>query len=98
MHWFGSLVAGSKAVLLKGTKPSLIIETASQEHCTIVWLLVPWAQDILDAIDRGEFEINDYALSQWRLMHIGAQPVPPSLINRWKKNYVICKPCVLCHV
>ncbi|MBR6707906.1 MAG: AMP-binding protein, partial [Clostridia bacterium] len=25
----------------------------------------------------------DYHLSQWRLMHIGAQPVPPSLIKRW---------------
>ncbi len=83
MHWFGSLVAGSKAVLLKGTKPELILKTASEEQCTIVWLLVPWAQDILDAIDSGEVDLSEYALSQWRLMHIGAQPVPPSLIKRW---------------
>ena len=87
MHWFGSLYSGSKAVLLKGVKPKSIIQTVSDEHCTIVWLLVPWAQDILDAIDRGEINLDDYELGQWRLMHIGAQPVPPSLINRWKKIF-----------
>ena len=87
MHWFGSLQAGSKAVILKGTKPEFILKAASEEHCTIVWLLVPWAQDILDAIDSGEVDLNDYQLDQWRLMHIGAQPVPPSLIKRWKKVF-----------
>ena len=84
MHWFGSLVSGGKAVLLKGTKPKNVIETVSDEGCTIVWLLVPWAQDILDAIDRKEIDLSAYKLDQWRLMHIGAQPVPPSLIKRWR--------------
>jgi len=84
MHWFGSLIAGSRAVILRGTKPEWILETVSAEKATIVWLLVPWAQDILDAIDRGDLKLEDYELSQWRLMHIGAQPVPPSLIKRWK--------------
>ena len=87
MHWFGSLLSASKAVLLKGIKPEWIIKTISEEKCTIVWLLVPWAQDILDAIDRGEINIGDFELSQWRLMHIGAQPVPPSLIKRWKERF-----------
>ena len=87
MHWFGSLYSGSKAVLLKGVKPRSIIETVSEEGCTIVWLLVPWAQDILDAIDRGDIRLEDYELEQWRLMHIGAQPVTPSLISRWKKVF-----------
>ena len=87
MHWFGSLYSGSKAVLLKGIKPKTILETVSDEGCTIVWLLVPWAQDILDAIDRGDIDLSNYQLSQWRLMHIGAQPVPPSLIARWKKVF-----------
>ena len=84
MHWFGSLISGSKAVLLTGTKPQSILSAVSSEKCTIVWLLVPWAQDILDAIDSGKVNLADYELSQWRLMHIGAQPVPPSLIKRWK--------------
>ncbi len=87
MHWFGSLYSGSKAVLLKGVKPKFILETASQEQCSIVWLLVPWAQDILDAIDRSELKLDEYNLSKWRLMHIGAQPVPPSLIARWKNIF-----------
>ena len=87
MHWFGSLLSGSKAVLLKGVSPKWILQTASEEQCTIVWLLVPWAQDILDAIDRKEVNLEDYKLDQWRLMHIGAQPVPPSLIQRWKKVF-----------
>ena len=86
-HWMGSLVAGSKAVLLKGTKPESIISTISKEHCTIAWLLVPWAQDILDALDRGDLKLEDFDLDQWRLMHIGAQPVPPSLIRRWKEYF-----------
>ena len=87
MHWFGSLLAGSKAVLLRGVKPEWILRAISDEGVSIVWLLVPWAQDILDAIDRGEVRLEDYELDQWRLMHIGAQPVPPSLIQRWKKHF-----------
>ena len=86
-HWMGSLIAGSKAVLLKGTSPEIILNAISQEHCSIVWLLVPWAQDILDCLDRGDLKLSDYQLDQWRLMHIGAQPVPPSLIRRWKEYF-----------
>jgi len=87
MHWFGSFLSGSKAVLLRGVTPEWILKTVSEEQITIVWLLVPWAQDILDAIERGDVKLEDYNLSQWRLMHIGAQPVPPSLIQRWKKYF-----------
>lgn len=87
MHWFGSLLSGGRAVLLKGTKPNYILDAVSKEKCTIVWLLVPWAQDILEALDSGELKLEDYELSQWRLMHIGAQPVPPSLIKHWKKYF-----------
>lgn len=87
MHWFGSLISGSRAVLLRGVSPKWILETASLEKCSIVWLLVPWAQDILDAIDRGDIKLNEYDLGRWRLMHIGAQPVPPSLIHRWQESF-----------
>jgi acyl-CoA synthetase (AMP-forming)/AMP-acid ligase II len=87
MHWFGSLLSGSRAVLLRGVKPEWILQAVSEERATIVWLLVPWAQDILDAIERGECRLGDYRLDSWRLMHIGAQPVPPSLIRRWKQVF-----------
>ena len=87
MHWFGSLLVGGKAVLLKGTKPEWIMKAVSEEKCTILWLLVPWCQDILDALDRGDIKLENYELDQLRLMHIGAQPVPPSLIKRWKSYF-----------
>lgn len=87
MHWFGSLLTAGKAVLLRGVKPSWILKAVSEEKATIVWLLVPWVQDILDSIDRGDLKLDDYRLSQWRLMHVGAQPVPPSLIKRWKQMF-----------
>ena len=61
-----------------------ILRAVTEEKCTIVWLLVPWAQDLLDAIDAGRVDLSQYRLDQWRLMHIGAQPVPTSLIARWK--------------
>ena len=87
MHWFGSLFTGSRAVILKGNSPKAILDAVSWEKCTIVWLLVPWAQDILAAIERGDVSLKDYQLSQWRLMHIGAQPVPPSLIRHWLQYF-----------
>ena len=87
MHWFGSFLVGGKAVLLRGVKPEWIVSAVANEKCSIVWLLVPWAQDVLDAIERGDIDLKEHDLSCWRLMHIGAQPVPPSLIKRWKQIF-----------
>ena len=68
-HWMGSLIAGSKAVLLKGTAPEIILKAASDEQCTVVWLLVPWAQDILDALDRGEIQLSEGVTPARALQH-----------------------------
>ena len=87
MHWFGSLLSGGRSVLLRGVNPEWVLQTISDEKATIVWLLVPWAQDILDYIDSGSVDLSEYRLDQWRLMHVGAQPVPPSLIKRWKNRF-----------
>ncbi len=87
MHWFGNFIVGAPAVILKGIKPEWILEAVSEEKATIVWLLVPWAQDILTAIENGDVEVENYTLDQWRLMHIGAQPVPPALIKQWKSVF-----------
>jgi len=87
MHWFGSLIVGGRAVILKGISPEWIFEAVSEEAGTILWLLVPWVQDILLKLDKGDMKIEDYALDQLRLLHIGAMPVPPSLIKRWKKYF-----------
>lgn len=87
MHWFGNFLVGARTVILKGVKPKWILDVVSEERVTIVWLLVPWAHDILIAIEDGEVDLSGYQLDQWRLMHIGAQPVPPALIKKWKKVF-----------
>jgi acyl-CoA synthetase (AMP-forming)/AMP-acid ligase II len=87
MHWFGSFIVGGKGVILKGIRPELILQAVSEEKITIVWLLVPWAHDILIAIENKDVDLANYKLDQWRLMHMGAQPIPPSLINNWKKVF-----------
>ncbi len=87
MHWFGNFYVGAKSVILKGVSPKWILEAVSEEQISIVWLLVPWAHDILIAIDNNDIDLSDYNIDKWRLMHIGAQPVPPSLIEAWKKVF-----------
>ena len=87
MHWFGNFIVGAKAVILRGIEPKWIMEAISKEKITIVWLLVPWALDILFAIENKDVKLENYQLDQWRLMHIGAQPVPPRLIKEWKKIF-----------
>ena len=87
MHWLGSLLTASRATILTEISSKYILETVDKEKGTIVWLLVPWAQDIVVALDKGELKLKDYDLSRWRLMHIGAQPVPPSLIKHWKRYF-----------
>ena len=60
---------------------------SAKERGTIVWLLVPWVHDILVALDKGELKLKDYDLKSWRLMHIGAQPVPPALVQHWRDYF-----------
>ncbi len=87
MHWFGSLISGAKGTILTEFSPKNVLDAVSKEGGTIVWLLVPWVHDILVALDKGELNLKDYNLSSWRLMHIGAQPVPPALVQHWKEYF-----------
>jgi acyl-CoA synthetase (AMP-forming)/AMP-acid ligase II len=87
MHWFGSLISGSRGTILTEFSPKNVLDAVSQERGTIVWLLVPWVHDMLVALDKGELNIKDYNLKSWRLMHIGAQPVPPRLVMHWREYF-----------
>lgn len=87
MHWLGHFIVGGRGIILKGVTPEWVLQAISEEQATVVWLLVPWALDILAAIDNGDVDLDNYQLAQWRLMHIGAQPVPPSLITAWKRHF-----------
>ena len=42
---------------------------------------------VVDVCYTFKIKLSDYKLDQWKLMHIGAQPVPPSLIRRWKEYF-----------
>ncbi len=86
MHWFGSFIAGAKAVLTPGGErinAKVILDLFSQEKITLAMILVPWMQDIVAALGGGQLKISDYDLSSVRLLHSGAQPIPPSLVKRF---------------
>ena len=87
MHWFGSFLVGGKGILLRGSKAEWILRAASEEKCSIVWLTVPWTQDVLCLLEDENFDRSKYDFSNWRMLHIGAQPVPPSLVARWLKQF-----------
>ncbi|MDR3077083.1 MAG: AMP-binding protein [Synergistaceae bacterium] len=87
MHWLGSLSSCSRAVLLRDGKPKSILKAISDEGVTIAFMLVPWVQDILQDVENGALDFKDFKLGQWRLMHIGAQPVPAELIARWREYF-----------
>jgi acyl-CoA synthetase (AMP-forming)/AMP-acid ligase II len=89
MHWLGNLIVGGKATILAEMSPKNLFDAVHGERGTVVFLLVPWAQDILGALDRGELKKKDYDLSSWRLMHMGAQPIPPSVVRHWKEYFPI---------
>ncbi|MDR3279304.1 MAG: acyl--CoA ligase [Synergistaceae bacterium] len=87
MHWLGSLASRGKAVLLRDGRPESIMKAVSDEGITIAFMLVPWVQDILQGVENGSIDFARYRLGQWRLMHIGAQPVPAELIARWRRHF-----------
>ncbi|HSB07691.1 MAG TPA: class I adenylate-forming enzyme family protein [Thermodesulfobacteriota bacterium] len=87
-HLLGPMVVGARSVLLtEAISPQVIFDTMSKEQLSVVFLLVPWTMDILGALDRGDLQLKDYDLNCWRLMHMGAQPIPAVLIRRWKAYF-----------
>jgi len=87
-HLLGCMLAGGLALLLiEQITPRYIFENISKERATLAFLLVPWVLDILEALDKGEIKKEEYDLSSWRLLYMGAQPIPPSLVHRWKAYF-----------
>lgn len=82
LHWMGNLLVGAKGVLLLGFTVPAFFETMSREQVTIAFLLMPWAQDILQDLDSGTLKLEGYSLEHWRLLHMGAQYIPPSVVKR----------------
>ena len=88
IHWLSSLFLGETSVI-QGDKitPEVIFQVMHEEKGTVNMLLVPWLQDILSEVDKGTLKVEDYDLTSWRLVLLGAQHVPPSLILRWKSKF-----------
>lgn len=87
-HLLGCVLAGGRAILLtERINPQYIFETISNEQVSVIFLLVPWTMDILEALDKGELKKENYDLKRWRLMYMGAQPIPPDLVRRWKAYF-----------
>ncbi|MBN2033934.1 MAG: acyl--CoA ligase [Deltaproteobacteria bacterium] len=87
-HLLAVMLAGGCSVLLtEQISPRHIIETVAKERLTAVFLLVPWAVDLLNALDRREIRIEEYDLSCWRRTFMGAQPIPPVLVHRLKGHF-----------
>lgn len=86
MHWFGSLISGSKAVLLRGVKPEWILRTVTEEKCTIVWLLVPWRRIFWTPLNPGASILSTICSTSGGSC-TSARSGPPSLIKRWLKYF-----------
>lgn len=87
-HLLGLLIVGGKTVLLtEQIRPHYILEAVAGEKITYVFLLVPWALDLLEALDKGEIRKEDYDLTAWRFTQMGAQAIPPVLVKRLKGHF-----------
>lgn len=84
-HLLGVLAIGGKTVLLTERITSrYILEAVERERISYLFLLVPWALDLLEALDKKQLLKEDYDLSAWRFTQMGAQPIPASIVNRLK--------------
>ena len=84
-HLLGLLTVGGKTALLtEKITPQYILEAMEHEKITYLFLLVPWALDLLQALDKKQLLKEDYDLGAWRFTQMGAQPIPASLLKRLK--------------
>ena len=84
-HLLGVLAAGGKTVLLtEKITPQYILESLEREKISYLFLLVPWALDLIEMLEKEKLRKEDYDLSTWRFTQMGAQPIPPSLVRRLK--------------
>ena len=88
MMWVGAVIVGAPAVLIKGIiKPIDVVHVVQDEKVSILFLVVPWASDILGHYERGELSREQYDLKWCRLLSMGGQPVPPTLIKQWLERF-----------
>ncbi|QAT49098.1 long-chain fatty acid--CoA ligase [Caproiciproducens sp. NJN-50] len=87
MHWMGNLLTGGRGVLMLGFSVPAFFEIVSREKVTIAFLLLPWAQDILCSLELGGMNLGDYFLDDLRMIHMGAQPIPPIVLKKMEAYF-----------
>lgn len=85
IHWFGSLLVGGSIVISNKVSPKKIAEITERENISIIWLVVPQLQDILEALNMNDISIEQFKTV--RLFHSGASSIPAELIKRWRKTF-----------
>ncbi|MDD4170237.1 MAG: long-chain fatty acid--CoA ligase, partial [Desulfotomaculaceae bacterium] len=85
---FPCYLAGGKIVILNGLKPKWLLDCIVEEKVNNGWITVPTMSDAVNAIKKGEININEYDFSHFSgSLVIGAQPVPPSLLQDMKRIF-----------
>jgi acyl-CoA synthetase (AMP-forming)/AMP-acid ligase II len=88
--WAPFYATGATGTILREfNEAKYIIEAIAEEKCTDTLFVVPIAIMVLNAIRDGSIKLEDYDLSAWRYMEIGAQPVPFDIM----KKLVETLPC-----
>jgi acyl-CoA synthetase (AMP-forming)/AMP-acid ligase II len=81
--WAPFYATGAVGTILREfNDPKWIIEAIAEEKGTDVLFVVPIAVAILNAVANGDINLDDYDLTSWRYMEIGAQPVPFDVMKR----------------
>lgn len=87
-HWFGNLLCGAKCVLMLGFCPDVFLDILNKENVTIAFLLLPWIQDVLTRFRELNIQgDSNHSYPHWRLLHTGAQAIPPSAILQVKQLF-----------
>jgi len=93
--WASFYATGATGTLVKEfTDPKWIFEALAEEKGTDMVIVVPIALAILNAIKKGDLILEDYDLSSWKYLEIGAQPVPYDII----KGLVETLPAVVSNI
>ena len=80
--WAPFYATGATGTIIKDFRdPAWIIEAIAEEKCTDVLFVVPIAIAVLKAIENGQMTLDDYDLSSWKYLEVGAQPVPYDIMK-----------------
>lgn len=82
VHWFGSLMTGGSVVISSEHGGEDICSMIERYNCTVVFLIVPWAVDLIRGVDESSVSVSRERLGSLRLIHMGAQTIDRILIEK----------------